>query len=441
MRSFGALHPAWSEAICKSYFCAKLKILQAELIAIGDELLIGQTIDTNSAFIATQLNQIGISVKQKRVIADEAEAICEALDQVLPGTRLVFMTGGLGPTKDDITKKTLTGYFGGELEFHDEVFEHIKDLFASYGRTPSEANRSQAYLPSSCSVIPNKIGTASGMRFEREGTYFFSLPGVPYETRHLVGEQIIPWIQQNLDTGTVVHRTLLTQGVPESVLAEKLEEWEDQLPKAVKLAYLPSPGLVRLRLTSYQGTEEEAQTLVDTEAEKAREILGQIVFGEDLESLEEVVGNILRGKGLSLSAAESCTGGYISHKITSVPGSSDYFRGSVVSYTNEVKTAFLGVEADTITKYGVVSKEVAEAMARGAVARFASDFAVSTTGIAGPSGGTEEQPVGTVWIAVATPEQVVSKEFRFGVDRQRNIHRMTLMALDMLRRELKKFEI
>lgn len=415
--------------------------MQAELIAIGDELLIGQTVDTNSAFIAAQLNAIGISVKQKRVIADEADAICTALDQVLPDTKLVFMTGGLGPTKDDITKKTLAEYFGGELEFHDEVFDTIKELFASYGRTPSETNRSQAYLPSSCTVIPNAIGTASGMRFERNGTYFFSMPGVPYETRHLMTERIIPWIRENIQTGTVVHRTLLTQGVPESVLAERLQGWEEKLPSAVKLAYLPSPGVVRLRLTSYEGEIEDAQKLVNAEAEKVKEVLGEVVFGEDLQSLEEVVGDLLRDKKLSLSTAESCTGGFISHKITSVSGSSDYFRGSVISYTNKAKSDFLDVEPGLIVKHGVVSREVAEAMAAGATKNFESDFAVSTTGIAGPTGGTDKQPVGTVWIAVAGPQGVVSKEFRFGRDRERNIRRMALMALDMLRKELQKFEI
>ena len=414
--------------------------MQAEIIAIGDEILIGQTIDTNSSFIASQLNLNGISVLQKRVIADDAEAIVSALNSISPDTKIVFMTGGLGPTKDDITKKTLLGYFGGEMVFHEDIYSHIEQLFASYGRTPSEVNRGQAYLPSSCSPVLNKMGTAPGMRFEKEGVYYFSTPGVPYETEHLVESRIMPWIVENLTRGTVVHKTILTQGVPESELAERLEDFENSLPAGVKLAYLPSAGMVKLRLTSYEGTEQEALNTVDELSGKIKEILGAVVFGHEAQTLQEVVGFGLREAGATLSTAESCTGGYIAHLITSVAGSSEYFMGSVVSYANEAKENMLGVGGRALAEYGAVSKEVVMQMAVGAREKFGTTYAIATSGIAGPGGGTEAKPVGTVWIATATPDGVKAKKFNFGKHRMRNIKKAALMALDLLRKELQKIE-
>lgn len=415
--------------------------MQAEIIAIGDEILIGQTIDTNSSFIATQLNLNGISVRQKRVIADDAEAIKEALDSISPNTKLVFMTGGLGPTKDDITKKTLLEYFGGEMVFHEDIYEHIEELFASFGRKPSEVNKGQAMLPSSCTPILNKMGTAPGMRFEKNGVYYFSTPGVPYETEHLVEMQIMPWISANLTKGTVVHKTILTQGVPESELADRLESFEDNLPVGVKLAYLPSAGMVKLRLTSYQGTEDEARVIVDEQIDKIRAILGPVVFGHEAQTLQEVIGIGLRESGSTLSTAESCTGGYIASLITSVAGSSDYFMGSVVSYSNRAKQDLLDVEAEALENYGAVSKEVVMQMALGAQKKFGTTFAIATSGVAGPGGGTKEKPVGTVWIATATPDGVKAKKFSFGNIRKRNIRKAALMALDLLRREIQKIEV
>ncbi len=414
--------------------------MQAEIIAIGDEILIGQTIDTNSSFIATHLNLNGISVKQKRVIADEPAAITDALDSLFPETRLVFMTGGLGPTKDDITKKTLADYFDGELVFHEEVFEHIKELFATFGREPSQANRDQAYLPSSCELVENEIGTAAGMHFQKEGRHYFSLPGVPYETQRLVEKKIIPWIKANLQKGTVVHHTLLTQGVPESMLAERLSQWEDELPADIKLAYLPSPGLVRLRLSCYSGSEEEARGRVMEQAERARDILGRIIFGTNDESLEGVVGKILQERGQNLATAESCTGGNIAGLITAVPGSSAYFQGGVVAYSSALKQSVLGVLEETLLRHGAVSEAVVKEMAAGACREFGTDWAIATSGVAGPGGGSDDTPVGTVWIAVAGPVTVKAKCFNFGRSRSRNIQRASLMALDMLRRELQKFE-
>ena len=414
--------------------------MQAEIIAIGDEILIGQTIDTNSSFIAAQLNLNGISVLQKRVIADDADAIKSALDTISPATSLVFMTGGLGPTKDDITKKTLLNYFGGEMVFHDDIYVHIEKLFASFGRVPSEVNKGQALLPSSCYPIVNSVGTAPGMRFEKKGVYYFSTPGVPYETEHLIESEIIPWINKNLVRGTVVHKTILTQGVPESELAERLENVEDSLPEGVKLAYLPSPGVVKLRLTSYHGTEEEARLIVEEQARRIVDLIGEVVFGHEAQTLEEVIGIGLREMGATLSTAESCTGGYLAHLITSVPGSSDYFMGSVVSYSNHAKQAILGVEEQALESHGAVSKEVVMQMAAGARKRFNTTYALATSGVAGPAGGSEGKPVGTVWIATAGPEGVKAKKFNFGNSRKRNIRKAALMALDLLRREIQKIE-
>tara|TARA_B100001245_G_scaffold236590_1_gene228548 strand:+ start:4494 stop:5741 length:1248 start_codon:yes stop_codon:yes gene_type:complete len=414
--------------------------VKAEIIAIGDEILIGQTVDTNSAFIATQLNLNGIKVVQKRVIADEADSIKYALDNILPETKLVFMTGGLGPTKDDITKTTLCEYFGGEMVYHPEIFHNIERLFKSFNRVPSEVNRGQAWLPSSCEPILNEMGTASGMHFEKNGIHFFSTPGVPYETEHLVGEKIVPWILEKLQRGNVVHRTILTQGVPESELAERIQSWEEALPAGVKLAYLPSPGIVKLRLSSYDTDEASARKTIDDQMDTLKGLLGDVVFGGEAQTLEEVVGESLRVNGRTLALAESCTGGYLAHLITSVAGSSDYFKGSITSYANEIKVGKLGVSEHDLKEYGAVSKAVVEQMALGIQREFSTDYAVATSGVAGPGGGTPEKPVGTVWIAVASPAGVKSRMFSFGNHRGRNIRKSALMGLDLLRREIQKNE-
>ncbi len=414
--------------------------MQAEIIAIGDEILIGQTIDTNSSFIAAQLNAQGIEVKQKRVVSDDRESILEALERVHPQSRLVFMTGGLGPTKDDITKQTLNEYFEGELLYRPEVFTHITALFKSLNRVPSALNKSQAYLPSVCTPIPNALGTASGMRFERKGVYYFSLPGVPYETERLVEKEIIPWINHTLQKGTVVHKTTLTQGVPESELAELLTEWENNLPEWLHLAYLPSAGMVKLRLSSYDQPPALAQKQIEEEFAKLPSILGDILFGEDANTLQEVIGWELGKRNMTVSTAESCTGGYIGHLITSVSGSSTYYMGSVVSYSNEAKRDLLGVNGQLIATHGAVSEEVVRAMAEGARQKLRTDFALATSGVAGPTGGTAQKPVGTVWIAIAGPDFVKARKFSFGRNRERNIRKSALMALDWLRKEVQKIK-
>ncbi len=422
------------------YIREKFKNVQAEIIAIGDEILVGQTTDTNSTFIASQLSANGVFVKQKRVIADEEDSITDALNGIHPNTKLVFMTGGLGPTKDDITKRTLMKYFGGELIYHPEVYDHIVKLFAAFNRVPNKMNKEQALLPSSCTPLNNDWGTAPGMRFQKGDTYYFSIPGVPYEAEGVVEHEIIPWINENLQNGTVVHHTLLTQGVPESELAEQLADWENALPLKLKLAYLPSPGIVKLRLSVYEGDKLEAEKLVKREAKKAINILGNVVFGEGNQKLEEIIGLSLLKEKATVSTAESCTGGLIAHILTGVSGCSAYFNGGVVSYSNASKTELLGVDPLTIEKHGAVSKEVAMQMAAGAKKKFKTEYAVATTGVAGPTGGSLEKPVGMVWIAVASPDGVKAKCFYFGKNRKRNIKKAALTSLDLLRREVQKIK-
>ena len=414
--------------------------MQAEIIAIGDEILIGQTIDTNSAFIASQLNLQGIQVHQKKVIADTAEAIISAMESVHPDTKYVFMTGGLGPTKDDITKKTLLDYFGGEMIFEEAIYAHIKTLFASFNREPKEVHRQQAFVPSSCVTILNETGTAPGMRFERNGCFFFSTPGVPYETEHLVGDKILPWILETQMEGKLYHKTLITQGRGESDLAEILKDWEEALPPELKLAYLPSPGLVRLRLSGNAATKQESKALVDAGVEVMHQLLGDLIFGEDASSLEEILGKSLLQRRMSISTAESCTGGYLGHLITKIPGSSAYYLGGVVAYSNQLKESLIGVPLDLIETHGAVSEAVALEMAKGIRELTGSDFGVATTGVAGPGGGSAEKPVGTVWIAVSGPQGEKARCYHFGSHRQRNIRRSALMALDRLRKEVQKIE-
>jgi nicotinamide-nucleotide amidase len=414
--------------------------MQTEIIAIGDEILIGQTVDTNSVFIAKHLNAMGIKVHLKRVIADDNEQIRFALDSLHPQTKLVFMTGGLGPTKDDITKHTLLEYFGGEMVFNQAVYDNVVRLFASFGREPKETNKSQAYLPSSCRAVLNDKGTAPGMHFSQNGIHYFSSPGVPYETEHLVRDKFLPWIEENLAAGKIYHKSLLTQGVPESFLAERLEDWENKLPANVKLAYLPAPGMVRLRLSGYGNTKAESLSLVEAQLPVMRQILGRDVFGEDNQTLPQVVGQLLAEKGLTLSLSESCTGGNIARLITEIAGSSKYFEGGVVNYSNRAKLEIIGVKEKTLAEHGAVAEATIKELAVGARAKFHTDFAVATSGVAGPMGGTAEKPVGMVWIAIASKHRVKAQVFRFGNSRLRNMQRATLMALDMLRREVEKFE-
>ncbi len=401
------------------------------IVTIGDELLIGQVIDTNSSWIAQQLNFIGIKVEERVSVADDANAIRATLDRLLQRVDYIFITGGLGPTKDDITKHTLTQYFGDVLVNHQPSLDNIERMFKAYGRTVNPVNIQQAMLPSKARIVVNKNGTAAGMWFQKDGKSVISMPGVPYEMKGMMSDEILPAIQQENNI-TIYHKTICTQGIGESWLAERIEDIENELPAYIKLAYLPAPAQVRLRLSAYGEAKESELNIF---LKRIVERVGDYVYGFDTDTLPVVIGRILRDKGNTLSVAESCTGGYISHLITSIPGSSAYFKGAVVSYANEIKINQLNVEEDLLHKHGAVSKEVVEQMALGALKNLKSDFAMATSGIAGPDGGSAEKPVGLVWIAVASKDGIFSKEFKFGDNRERTILMASLTAMNLLRKE------
>jgi nicotinamide-nucleotide amidase len=407
--------------------------MKAEIITIGDEILIGQIVDTNSAWMGQQLNLLGIEVYQVTSVHDNRDHILKAISEAEQNADLVLITGGLGPTKDDITKKCLCEYFDTELVYHSEVFEHVQSLLSSRNVVINQLNRDQALLPESCTILHNSAGTASGMWFERNETIFVSMPGVPFEMEAIMTEEVFPRLVGLGITQSIVHKTVLTIGLPESMLAEKIEKWEDALPDFIKLAYLPSPMMVRLRLSGY-GTDESAITAeIDRQVKTLLTIIPEAVFGFDDDNLGIALGRTLTAMGKTLGVAESCTGGNIAHFLTSNSGSSAYFKGGVVAYSNEIKNRLLDVSMDVIDAVGAVSQEVAEAMALGVRKVLDVDYAVATTGIAGPDGGTEDKPVGTVWIAVAGASGVTSKKYIFKHNRERNIIRTTHTALNMLR--------
>ncbi len=407
--------------------------MKAELITIGDEILIGQIVDTNSAWMGQQLNLLGIEVYQVTSVHDNHDHIMKALAEAEENADLVLITGGLGPTKDDITKHTLCEYFGTELVFHPEVLEHVRSLLSSRNVNINQLNTDQALLPASCTVLHNSAGTAAGMWFERNNTIFVSMPGVPFEMEAIMTEEVFPRLTKLGITQSIVHKTVLTIGLPESMLAEKIEQWESALPDFIKLAYLPSPMMVRLRLSGYGTDQSELEAEIDRQVKKLLGIIPENVFGFDNDNLGLVIGRLLKESSRTLAVAESCTGGKIAHFITSNPGSSAYFKGGVVAYSNEIKNNLLDVSSEIIETFGAVSQQVAEAMAKGAQKVLNSDYSVATTGIAGPDGGTEEKPVGTVWIAVAGPSGIISKKYIFRHNRERNIIRTTHTALNMLR--------
>jgi nicotinamide-nucleotide amidase len=412
--------------------------MKAEIITIGDEILIGQIVDTNSAWIADQFNLNGIEIYQITSVHDEHDHIVEAMKNAEGKVDLVIITGGLGPTKDDITKNTLCEYFDTKLVFHQPTFEHIKKRFSKLSIDINKLNRDQALVPENCTVLFNEAGTAPGMWFEKDDTIFVSVPGVPFEMKYLLEHEILPRLLNGGKTKAIYHKTVLTQGVPESMLAEKIEDWENSLPENIKLAYLPNPMSVRLRLSAMGTDELMLKNLVDVQIQKLQKIIPESIFGFDTETMAEVIGRELKLKGKTLSLAESCTGGYISHLITSVAGSSEFYNGSVTAYSNQIKENVLGVKSKILLEFGAVSKEVATEMVLGVKQVLNTDFAIATTGIAGPKGGTEEKPVGTVWIAVAGENKVFAKKFVFGNNRERNIIRSSQTALQILRRIILK---
>ena len=411
-----------------------MKEIKAEIISIGDELLIGQVVNTNASWIASELVKNGIEVGRITAIKDSKSEIFEALNSSIEN--IVLFTGGLGPTKDDITKGVLCNYFDSKLIFHTPTFDHIKSLFGKRNYPVTEVNKNQALIPDKCIPLFNQYGTAPGMWFETDAKVVVSMPGVPFEMKSLVTNELIPRLKQRFQAKNIIHRTIMTIGVGESMLAEKIADWENDLPNHIKLAYLPQPGIVRLRLSTQSNNYDSSFSEIESQISKLQNIIPDKIFGFDDSSLEEVVGNLLAEKGRTLSTAESCTGGYIAHLITSIAGSSNYFTGSVVSYANDVKVKQLNVEPSDIETYGAVSKEVVEQMAIGGRKLLNTDYCLATSGIAGPDGGTEDKPVGSVWIALASPMEVKSRLFQFGEHRERNIHRSALAALNMLRKEL-----
>ncbi len=415
--------------------------MNAEIITIGDEILIGQVIDTNSAFISKALNNIGVSVYQITSIQDEEDHILQALDFAQRRVDLVIITGGLGPTKDDITKHSLCSFFNDELIESREVLHNIEYLFSKYfKRKPSLVNRQQALVPSKADVLMNLFGTAPGMWIEKEQTVFISLPGVPYEMKALMHNEVIPRLSTKFELPYIVHKTLVTYGMGESVIAEKIENWENALPKHIKLAYLPNLGKVRLRLSAKGTDKEQLEAEVVGLIKQLTPLIGTHIHGfEEDDVLEASIGKVLTDKGKTLAIAESCTGGLIAERITSIPGASSFFKGSVVTYATASKIDVLQVDAAIIEKHSVVSDVVARAMARGVQKLYKTDFAVATTGNAGPTKGDSEAEVGTVFIAIATPEKVFSKEFMLGNHRVKVVNKATNKAFELLLEEISKF--
>lgn len=403
--------------------------MNVEIITIGDELLIGQVIDTNSAWLGKELNSSGFDVQQKTTISDNKKQIINALDSSLSRSQIVLITGGLGPTKDDITKKTLCEYFKSQMVFNKDVFEDIKDFLNSEDQGVNHLNRDQALVPADCYIIRNPVGTAPTLCFEVDNKIVISMPGVPYEMKAAVKSGVLPFLKKKFSTTTILHKTVTITDIPESDIAIKIKTWEDNLPKYVKLAYLPSPMKVRLRLTGKGRPIEEMAEKLELLVISLKEIVGEALWSLNDVKSEIILGELLKTKSLILSCAESCTGGNIAHKVTKVSGSSSYFYGGVVAYDNSIKENVLGVNIDDLNEFGAVSKPVVEQMALGVKKLMKTDWAVATSGIAGPTGGTIDKPVGTVWIAWAGPDGVESKKFLYGKLREQNIISSTESAL------------
>ena len=413
--------------------------MKATIITIGDEILIGQIVDTNTVSIARHLNNLGIQIAEKCSIGDTREAIVKTLDRVVDSSDVVIITGGLGPTKDDITKHTLAEYFGSELEYNVAEGEHVRSLLERRGIPFTELNRGQAMLPKCCTVLHNAHGTAPGMWFDvPRGGVIVSLPGVPFEMEHLMQDEVLPRLKSRFELQQIVHRTLITRGIPESILAERIAAWEDALPEYLHLAYLPAPNIVRLRLSAYQVDGEMAEAEIARQFELLRAIIGENIVGFEGATIEQLVHEILVDKGLKLAVAESCTGGTIASKFTAMAGASQYFMAGVVSYSNESKRDILGVNMADIETYGAVSEQVARQMAEGVRRVAGADYAIATTGIAGPGGGSETKPVGTVWMAVATPTTTIAVMRNSGTDRGQIISRASAYAIELLYEQLKR---
>lgn len=413
-------------------------MIKAELLTIGDEILYGQIVDTNSQWMGVELGNAGIKVVRKTSVGDEENEILTAFSEAERRADIVLITGGLGPTSDDLTKPCLAKYFNCDMKIHEEALAEVTEFFKSRGRELTEVNRNQALLPVCCEKITNAMGTAPGMWFARNGKVFVSMPGVPHEMKRMMTDIVIPKIKSTFVTPVIHHKVIQTIGMGESFLAEKISAWEQALPKHMKLAYLPSLGEVRLRLTGIGNSKAELEAEADALTEKLKDRIGQFIFGYGEAPIEVVIGNTLRDRNLTLAVAESCTGGYLSHMITSVPGSSSYFLGSIIPYAYEIKMRQLGVKPETLEKYGAVSEPTIVEMANIVRAKFNTDIGVATSGVAGPGGATPDKPVGTVWIAYSDKYQTVTKKLQLSKDRLINIKLASTHVLNLIRQSLPK---
>jgi nicotinamide-nucleotide amidase len=414
--------------------------MKATIVTIGDEILIGQIVDTNSGFIAKSLDKIGVQINEMISISDDKQHILDTFKSLQNKVDLVVITGGLGPTKDDITKHTFCEYFNDTLVVNKEVEAHVIELIETVMKRPaSQMNKDQALVPSKCEVLFNKVGTAPGMWMKKENTVYISLPGVPYEMKYIVENEIIPKVVKEYQRPYILHKTIMTYGQGESLVAERIEDWENSLPDFIKLAYLPAPGRVRLRLTARGIDKEILEKAIEENVKSLTKIIGDIIVGfDENETIELVLGRQLTKIGKTISTAESCTGGKIAEVLTSVSGASNYFRGSVVSYATDTKVSVLGVSQDVINQYSVVSSQVAKEMALGIQKLMKTDYAIATTGNAGPSKGDADATVGTVFIALATPSDVIVEEFNFGQPREKVIDRAVNKAFEMVQKEILK---
>lgn len=415
-----------------------MRPILAELLTIGDEILYGQIVDTNSQWMSVALDQVGVRVIRKTTVGDEEQEILTAFAEAEKRADIILITGGLGPTSDDLTKPCLAKYFGCELKIHEEALAEVTEFFKSRGRELTELNRQQAALPSCCTKITNPVGTAPGMWFERKGKVFVSMPGVPHEMKKMMTERIIPKLRQIFQMPVILHQIIRTVGIGESILAERIQPWEKALPPHIKLAYLPNLGEVKLRLTATGEKMEELKADLEEQKESLKSLAGDYIYGYGEEPLEQVIGNLLREHKLTLSIAESCTGGYLSHLITSIPGSSEYFLGTMIPYAYDIKMRQLGVKPEILEKYGAVSEPTIVEMANIVRAKFNTDIGVATSGIAGPGGATPDKPVGLIWIAYSDKYQTVTKKLLLSKDRMINIRMASVAVLNLIRLSLTK---
>jgi len=412
--------------------------IKAEILTIGDEILYGQITDTNSQWISSELDKIGIKIIRKTAIGDQESEILSNFKEAEARAEIIIITGGLGPTHDDLTKPCLAKYFDCELVLNQESLDELTTLFTKFGREVNETNRQQAYLPEKCQKISNKVGTAPGMWFDKGSKVFVSMPGVPIEMKKMMTDSVIPRLREKFNTPVIIHKFIKTIGIGESWLSDKLMDWEKGLPDHIKLAYLPSLGQVRLRLTGKTINADTLENEIDHEIAKLKKVASKYIYGYNDDTIEIAVGQLLLKNKKTIATAESCTGGYLAHRITSVPGSSNYFQGGVIPYHNDFKKDLLAVAHDTLLDHGAVSEETVVEMANNVRTRFKADIGVACSGIAGPSGGTKEKPVGTIWIALNDDHGTVTKLLTFGKDRMINIQLTTLTLLNLIRQRLTK---